>query len=216
MSSPATLFEPETVQLSTGRVVGASGGRWTIQTEEERLPARRAVSCLVEPRPGDTVMLARGTPGTCHVLAILTRESEDAASLVFPNDVEIKSEAGRVSLAADKGIDLLTTGETAVVSRRLSIHAGEAEIHVPDLSFSGTFFRAQVQAIKVVARAFDSVFERISQRVKRSFRRVEELDQLKAGQIDHRAEKLVSIRGKYSMLTAEEDVRIDGDKILMG
>jgi hypothetical protein len=216
MSSSAILSERETVRLETGRVAAAADGRLAIRTDEERLDARRAVSCLVEPRPGDTVLFARGTPGACHVLAILERESEDAARLSFPGDVEIKSEAGRVSIASEKGIDLLTTGDTALVSRRLSVHAGEAEVHVSDLSFSGTFFRAQVETIKVLARAFDSVFERISQRVKRSFRRVEELDQLNAGQIDHRATKLMSLRGKYSMLTAEEDVRIDGDKILMG
>ena len=43
-----------------------------------------------------------------------------------------------------------------------------------------------------------------------------ELDQLEAGQLDHRAKKLLSLRGKYSVITAEKDVRIDGDKILMG
>jgi hypothetical protein len=216
MSSPAAFLERETVHLETGRILESDDDPLTVEIGAERRPARRAASCLLGPEAGDTVLIARGTDGTDHVLAVLHRASDEAPRVVFPRDAEIRSESGRLRISARRGIDLVSAGETSLVSRRLSVHAGEAEVHVTDLSFAGAFFRAQVETIKLFARACDSVVERISQRFRRSFRRVEDLDQVRARQIDHRAEKLLSLRGKYSMLTAEEDVRIDGDKILMG
>ena len=76
--------------------------------------------------------------------------------------------------------------------------------------------QGQIAKIKLIGQTCDSVFERVSQRVKRSYRWVDELDQLKAGQLNYLVKTLMSLRGKYSVLTAQEDVRIDGDKILMG
>jgi hypothetical protein len=130
--------------------------------------------------------------------------------------VDLKTKNGRLRLAAQKGLDLVSAGETAIVSGELSINSLQAEINIQRLSFFGTFLKGQVEKIKLIGQACDSVFERASQNVKRCFRRVEEVDQLNAGQIDYKAKKLMSLRGKYSILTAQEDVRIDGDKILMG
>jgi hypothetical protein len=135
---------------------------------------------------------------------------------VFEGDVEFKAKEGRFRVAAQEGIDLVTAKDTALVSPELSINSIQADVSIQHLSFFGTFLQGQIERIKLIGEACDSIFERVSQRVKRCYRWVDELDQLKAGQLNYLVKKLMSLRGKYSVLTAEEDVRIDGDKILMG
>jgi hypothetical protein len=141
---------------------------------------------------------------------------EAATRLSFEGDVTLESQEGCLRITGRQGIDLVSTGRTALVSRHLAVHSGAAEVNVPSLSYLGTLLQAQVETIKLFGRACDSVFERVSQRVRRCYRWVEELDQLRAGQLSYLVKQLMSLRGKYSVITAEEDVRIDGDKILMG
>jgi len=74
----------------------------------------------------------------------------------------------------------------------------------------------QVEKIRLIVTTFDSLIERLTQRIKRSYRTIEEIDRLRAGRLDYLIDKLLSLRGKYSMLTAKEDVKIDAERIHMG
>lgn len=213
---PAGVLDRQQVALEYGRVTACREGVFTVETDSASLEARKSVNCLIEPLPGDTVLVSQAGWGGSYVLAILEREAEAPARLVFGGDVELKSEQGRVRVTAEEGIDLVSAGRTALVSRRLAIHSGEAEVNVPRLSLFGSLLHAQVDTVRLFGRACDSVFERVSQRVRRSYRWVEELEHVTAGQLRYLVKKLLSLRGKYSVITAEEDVRIDGDKILMG
>ena len=49
--------------------------------------------------------------------------------------------------------------------------------------------------------------------MKRSYRAVEETDQLRAGQIDYVAKETLSLHGENALLTAEELVKVDGEQI---
>jgi len=67
-----------------------------------------------------------------------------------------------------------------------------------------------------VGRFFDAVFERIAHKSRWSYREVEEMDQVRSGQIDYRSAKNLNLRGKHALITAEELVKIDGDQIHLG
>jgi hypothetical protein len=216
MDNLARALERDEAYLEKGKVIGSEGGLYMVETGCGPLEAQRAVSCLVEPLPGDTVLVSQTTSGGCHVLGILERQADEATSLIFEGDVDLTSRNGRLRVSAQEGIDLVSPGEATLVSRQLQVHAGEAEVNIPQLSFFGTALQAQVETIKLFGQACDSVFERVSQSVRRSFRRVEELETLSAGQLNYVVKNLMSLRGKHSVITAEENVRIDGDKILMG
>jgi hypothetical protein len=216
MDNLARVLDSEQVFLEYGRVAGSEGRFFTVETDRAEVKAAKSVSCLVEPLPGDTVLLSQTTSGKCYVLSILEREDQGPASLVFDGDVDLKAKEGRLRLAAQEGIDLVSAKDTALISAQLSVNSVQAEVNIQHLSFFGNFLQGQIQKIKLIGQACDSVFERVSQRVKRCYRRVEELDHLTAGQLNYLVKKLMSLRGKYSVLTAEEDVRIDADKILMG
>jgi hypothetical protein len=212
----ATEINCDTAVVETGKVQLSSDRLYMVDTPSGRIPAAKSVSCLVEPLPGDTVLISQSASGKSYILSILEREDDRRVDLVFNGDVDLKTKDGRLRLAAQKGLDLVSAGETAMVSGELSINSLQAEINIQRLSFFSTFLHGQIQRIKLIGQSCDSVFERVSQNVKRCFRRVEEIEQLNAGQLDYKVKKLMSLRGKYSILTAQEDVRIDGDKILMG
>ena len=216
MDNLARVLESEQVFLEHGRVVASDDRFFTVETDRAAVKAGKSVSCLLEPVLGDTVLLSQTASGKCYILSILEREEQRPASLVFDGDVDLKARQGRLRLAAQEGIDLVSAQDTALTSGQLSVNALQAEVNIQQLSFFGNFLQGQIQKIKLIGQACDSFFERVSQRVKRCYRRVEELEQLTAGQLNYRVKKLMSLRGKYSVLTAEEDVRIDGDKILMG
>ena len=60
------------------------------------------------------------------------------------------------------------------------------------------------------------MLERLSQRVKRSYRTVDELDQLHARQLDYKVDKTMSLRAANALLTAEQLVKVDGGQIHLG
>lgn len=216
MDNLARALNSEEVLLEYGSITGSEGRFFAVETGSAKVKATKSVSCLIEPVTGDTVLISVAPSGRCYILGILERETVGPASLVFEGNVEFKAKEGRFRVAAQEGIDLVSAKGTALVSPELSINSVQADVSIQQLSFFGTFLQGQIQKIKMIGQACDSVFERVSQRVRRCYRWVDELDQLKAGQLDYLVKKLMSLRGKYSVLTAEEDVRIDGDKILMG
>jgi hypothetical protein len=215
MENLARVLEKEENFLEYGTVKLAEGGTFTVAAESAVVAAKRSFSCLVEPLPGDMVLVSRAA-SACYILAILERHGDQHACLAFEGDADLRVKQGRLRVAAQEGIDLVTAKDTALFSPQLSINSVQAEVSIQHLSFFGTFLQGQIERIKLIGQTCDSIFERVSQRVKRSYRWVDELDQLKAGQLNYLVKKLMSLRGKYSVLTAEEDVRIDGDKILMG
>jgi hypothetical protein len=84
------------------------------------------------------------------------------------------------------------------------------------LSFVGSVVQAEVERLKLLAESVDTTLTRLYQRVKRSYRVVEELDQLKAERIDYEAKELLSLHGKHATITAESLVKVDGDQIHLG
>jgi len=208
-------LEKEENFLEYGTVKLAQGSAFTVAAESGVVATKRSFSCLVEPLPGDMVLVSRAASG-CYILAILERHGDQHACLSFEGDADLRVKQGRLRVAAQEGIDLVTAKDTSMVSAELSVNSMQAEVSIQHLSFFGTFLQGQIERIKLIGQACDSIFDRVSQRVKRSYRWIEELDQLRAGQLNYLVKKLMSLRGKYSVLTAEEDVRIDGDKILMG
>jgi Protein of unknown function (DUF3540) len=60
------------------------------------------------------------------------------------------------------------------------------------------------------------VLERCHQRVARSYREVEETDQVKAGQIDYTADTSLQLHAKYALVTADQLVKMDAEQIHIG
>ena len=178
--------------------------------------ARQAASCLVEPREGDRVLFATVEDGGAFVLAILERDGASGTVLSVAGDLSLRVPSGALEVVTKEGVDVVSTGDVSVTSAGVAIQAGEGRIGVDRLTVLGEQLVAEIPAIRVVAQAVDSVFERLSQRVKRAYRTVEELDRLRAARIDYRAEKTMQLSAEDALVTATDVVKIDAEHVHLG
>jgi hypothetical protein len=188
----------------------------TVRTASGTYGARRAFSCLVEPMVGDVVLLSGLPGGACYVLAVLERESEAPARLVTDGSLEVRLAKGRFVVAAQEGVDLVSAQEVSVTAGGVRVNATEGNVVLRQLSVLGSFVRAEFDRIKVLAESCDSVLDRLIQRVKRSYRFIEEHDQVRSAQIDYVAQNNASLRGENTLITAKDLVKVDGEQIHLG
>jgi hypothetical protein len=208
--------DPE-VSQTLGTVIGAEGGALVIETETRELRAKRATSCLLEPAPGDVVLVADVGDGRhAYVLAVLEREAGAPGHLVADGDLAIKLSAGALDVVTANGVRLVSRQEVSVVSGAFRVNAVDGSVVLERLSFLGKLVRAEVGKAKVFGETLDSLLERVSQRVKRSYRMVEELDHVRAEQIDYAAQKRLGLHGENAVISAECLAKVEGDQIHLG
>lgn len=215
MSAAAANLSFETVIQAVGTVTAVSGARLSVAAHDGVYQAERAVSCLVEPVPHDFVLMAVLPTGQAYVLAVLTRESGDA-TLSVEGDLRLRPKNGRVILASSEGVSIASSKDVSVAAGKLDVNAIDGVIGLQQLRYVGRFLQAEIVKSKVLGGTLDRVFDRVSETVKRAYRVVEELDQLKAESIDYSAKETMRLHGKHTLMTARELVKVDGEQIHMG
>ncbi len=216
MNNLATKIDPSRVCQEVGTVLRVEGASVVVETSAGKYKGERAVSCLVAPEPGDRVLVAALEDGAVYVLAILEREAGCTTAISVDGDLTLQLPNGHFTVAAQEGINLVTGKDVAIVTGGLDVSAVHGSFVIERLSFLGTLFQAQIEKAKLVASTLDSTLERMSQRVKRSYRFVEEIDQVRADRIDYTAKKSMSLHARNAMVTAEELVKVDGEQIHVG
>jgi Protein of unknown function (DUF3540) len=214
MNVARKLVNEVETRLDEGTVVRVLDGEIAVSVDGHDVAARRAKSCLVAPEAGDRVLVAFGKDRQAFVLAVL-EGARAGATLASEGDLSVKV-AGRFDVTANDGVDLVSGGAISFVANAIKARAFEADLVLDRLAYVGRAVRAEVQAIKTIAAACDGVFERVTQRAKRSFRFVEEADTLKAGRIDYAADTALTMRAKNAVLAAEELAKVDAEQIQLG
>ncbi len=204
------------VTQEPGLVVREDAGAFVVRTASGDYRARRATSCLVAPVVDDLVLVATTARGVCYVLAILERAPGARTTLVAEGDLELSAAHGRVSIAAADGLSLVSKKAIELISGQFSLKALEGNVVIERLAIAGRQLGVEVARIKAFATTFESVMERVSQRVKRSYRMVEESDHVRAERIDYSAKRTLNLHGENAVVTAEHVVKIDGEQILVG
>jgi len=211
MESVARKIEVKAVFQQFGEVVAIERDAVvTVRTPLADVPAARAASCLLAPAVGDRVLLAVEDGGEAFVLAVLAQRDPSAATISVEGDLSLRSTHGKVTVAAREGIDLVTAAAARVVAAAVEVSARDA------LSVVSDAVQAEVEWVKVYATTLDSFFERVSQRAKRSYRAVEELDQVKARHLDYAATGNAHVRARNTLLSADELVKLDAEQIHVG
>jgi hypothetical protein len=200
----------------TGVVVRRADAELRVRTDDGDFSAKRAVSCLVQPELGDRVLVACLPSGVCYVLAVLERDRGAATTVAVEGDLHVQIASGRFSVAAQHGVSLVSAKDMALVSAELDVHAVDGNVSLDRLTYLGRLVRAEVEKVKLLGVSLESVLDRLSQRVKRAYRRVEELDQLRARNVDYEAEQAMSLHARTALVTAETLVKVDGEQIHLG
>ena len=196
--------------------VTAVGDSITVQTELSSMEANVAPSCLLAPLVGDKVLLVTDMQGGDYVLAVLERAAGQTATLQFHGNTEIIAASGTLTLSSRDGLALASARELSLTATTLRAAAIRGDVVVENMSLVGGAWSSCIDSVKSVGRIFDSVLERCHQRVARSYRQVEEIDQVKAGQIDYQADTSLQLHAKYALVTADELVKMDAEQIHLG
>jgi hypothetical protein len=215
MRNLAKKLDDDPVLQDIGTVARAAGPAMVVRTRSGEVEAARAATCLLGPSEGDRVLLAGSLGEGWYVLAILTRAEGARAAVEVDGDLELRP-SGRFVVAAQGGVELVSGDDVTIASGRVEVRTADATVALSRLTFLGTIVRAEIEKIKLVADRLDTVIERVAARVKRSYRSVEECDQVRAERLDYAAKKSLSLHAENALLTAEELVKIDGEQIHVG
>ena len=205
-SAAATEFAFVAALLPTGDI--------SVRLRDNRtLSAKRATSCLVDPRLGDRIFVAIDG-SEAFVLAVL-ESSEKATVISTSGDLTLRAH-GTVSVVGDEKVEIASAGEVSVSSPALSIRTLTGKLCSESLAVIGRTLEAEIDRVRTVAQSVDSVMERLTEHVKRSHRTVLELDSVRAGQIDYVATGNAAIHADNTLLTAEKLVKINGEQVHIG
>jgi len=159
--------------------------------------ARRAAACLLDPEPGDVVLIFSGDR-EAWVLTVLEKAT-DASRLSFPGDVSLTS-----------------PGRTAIAGRELEMTAVSGRLRFVDLSVASGALRVSLEKAVCLAKAVESTVENLVQRLGRSFREVAESETLQAGSVRQFIKERFYQRSGNCAILADEKVKVDADKIELG
>jgi hypothetical protein len=208
--------------LETGHVerVGPKDGRpargaAAVRLETGIYEAVRARSCLVAPEVGDKVLCAVEAEGV-FIIAVLVGREGAATKLTADGDLELSARGGKVAICASEGVDIVSGRAVAMTAAEVHVRAKKGSVAVEEMGFFGRLLQAEVKKIALVAEEVDSVLGRLTQRAKRVFRFVEEIDQTRAGTIDMRAQDLIGIRAENAVISARVLTKVDGEQIHIG
>jgi hypothetical protein len=180
-------------------VLVRDGDGLTVLQDGQALAARRAFSCLVQPEPGDVVLLG-GAGGARYVLAVLERAGPAPMRLALPDGVTVAAEGGRMNLAAGT----------------LVMEADTTQVATGTLGISATRTQARLGTVSAIAEAIETIATRIIGRFRRSYRFVEEGEHLRARDLDLRASGHLHLRADTAMVQAGVLVKLQGSQIHLG
>lgn len=196
-SAPSGLTSDVEVTLATGT-----------------FPAAIAKSCLVSPDVGDKVLCAIDSEGV-YVVAVLSGRENAPTKIAATGDLQL-SATGRVSVRGASGVDVAGAGPVTIAGPELHLRAQTGTVAVEEIGFFGRLLQAEVSKVALVAQEVDSMVTRLSQRAKRVFRFVEEIDQTRAGTVDVRAQSMLGLRAENAVISARVLAKVDGEQIHIG
>lgn len=188
LKSPPQPFTDE----PNGQVLLAVGERTFLVTRGQRSQlCQQAFGCLVEPVPGDKVLLA-DVDATTFILCVLERSGDARPTLRLP-----------------EGLDIDTVGE-------LRLRARELDCQATALTYTCAEVRGFVGIGKLVGRAFELVADKWLQISKQSFRISEQLDCVRAGELDCETQQSLRLHAKHTLISADQLSKLDACQIHIG
>jgi hypothetical protein len=209
---------PQAAELTHATVTGLQQSRLTLS--EPDLPpyrARRAPSCLLEPREGDTVLVAHTAGGRAFVTAVLERQGPPGPGrLSLEGDVELRAARGSLRLTARDGLELASARSLRLAAPELALTAQVGRVVVDNLSLAGRVAQAGWDQVRLAARSADTVVDRLLQRFKTRSTRVDQLDRQRARMLHQQVDEVHALQTGTTVMRSREEMRVDGKQIIIG
>lgn len=188
----------------TAHIGAADGDGFLLSTG---VNARRAASCLLRPEPGDLVLCAQVSVGDTFILAVLTRDAEQACTLETPGPATLSAN-GPLTL---QGTSLKLHSETSTTLRSQTLEAALDTAHV-----AGRELHVFAGTMKLAGSVLSSVMDRIQQFSRQYLRHTEALDRVSAAQVQVEAKQILQLHGEHVLVEGEDLIKARGSQIHFG
>lgn len=188
----------------------------TLSDGHRPLRCRRAASCLLLPAPGDTVMVAGPHDDALYVIAVVAQADRRRATLAVDGDLRLHSKRGGIAIHSAGALDLQSDTAVATRAPQWKLTAERGQCSVSELDYQGAEVRFSVLVSRFVGHACEVVLDRLHLLTRSSFRITEEVEQVRAGQIDIQASRTLRLHAKNTLVTSKELVKVDAEQIHMG
>ncbi len=201
--------------LGTGRIKAQEAERYLVETEFGVMPAERTADCLLVPETGDRVLLVWDGPDEVFIMSVLKRGAPDSpAMLDVRGDATLQS-SGHLNLAAED-VNIGGVEGVSVMTKRFDLSSLEAEARFDRFLFQGDLVSGRVRTLKTMAVRLETTAERIMERCRRYYRRVDDFEDVRAGRIRLWVRDLFAVKSKSTAIKSEDRIKLDADKILLG
>lgn len=190
--------------------------------DSRALACLRAASCLLVPAPGDTVMVAgpgdseNENENELYLIAVVAQADARHAVLAVNGDLTLASRHGAVAVRSAGALELQSDTAVATRAPEWQLNAERGQCHVASLDYQGAEVRLSVLVSRFVGRACEVVLDRLHLLTRSSFRLTEDVEQVRAGQIDMQASGTLRLHANNTLVTSKELVKVDAEQIHMG
>jgi hypothetical protein len=195
-----------------------------------RSTAKLALLGAYEPKAGDVVLCLGGDEGAVYIVGVL-RSLRPATAPVVAADgstagadadgqIWVKDASGRLVFEHGPGASVVhaPTGDLEFIAGgALRFQAkGEVAFEGDQVTLTGRALESTFERIMTRAETMESRVGRLVERARETYREVEDLAQTRAGRLRLVAKKTLHALGQRTLVKADEDMKIKGEKIYLG
>lgn len=175
---------------------------------------QRAASCLLLPQINDTVLISGPNIEQVYLIAVITQANPNSSQMHFSGALALH--AKQLTLQSQETLSLRSQDALLMQSEQLQLASDKAQCVVNEMDYVGQQVRSQVGVVRLLAKVYESIVDRLSFMSKSSYKVTETVDHTRAGTVDMQAEQSARLHAKYTMVTAKDLVKVDGKHIHMG
>jgi len=134
---------------------------------------------------------------------------------MLEGDTTVSVNNGRLAINGDS-VDIEGRESATIKAPEIAVKGVSADISVTALSAESAVASIRTGRLSIVASIFDTVAERVTQRLRDCYRWVSGLDRTRAAQVNLSADRRLDMSAGDMSLISSGEVKVDGEKIRLG
>ena len=180
-----------------------------VSTEGADFTARKAFSCLVEPKISDDVLIYRDDQQNLYITDILHRPEPSVIEILAKDGLNIKTENADLNLSSKQNIRLNA-------ARSLDAFSEKANVVISKVHFLTQRVTFKSETLKVITSLYQGVIDNFNLKSKSVTRYVDGHEELQCTSSRKIVKGSDIYSVKESITIAEGQVKIDAEQINMG
>lgn len=208
------IYDP--VHLIGSIEAAAVDGVFAVHCDGRIWHARRAASCLLVPAVGDTVLISGPDRERVYLIAVIEQVDPSRHRIEVDGDLTLATRSGAIAFDSAQDLHLKSAAALRLESETLALRADQADCVVDGMRYTGREVTATVGKMRLIGKVYEAVVDRLVQMSRNVFRTTDEVEHVRAGNLDYQAEQSARVHARYTMVTGDDLVKVDAKQIHMG